>query len=193
MSGKINNMPSVNTYSEVDNHVEMGKSQKSDFNSYSRKAIIEQALKELPQNQGTKAQIFDTITRRFEINLASKSSSKYKGFQQTLSKCFRNTKGFYTIVPYSEECGALQKKLGSFSECKSWKEKTFYVLNSFPNRQAKLDDIKSQIPIYVGQVHPSNSNEYRNEINLWEKNLLKVLSKHDNLFDTSNSKSIFYL
>lgn len=125
--------------------------------------------------------------------MQNKKGAQYKGFQQTLSKCFKNTKGFYAIRTSSPEYETLAQRLTSFSDCKSWKEKTFLVLNSFPGKQAKLDQIKGQICLLVGSIFPAQSCEYHNEVNLWERNLLKIFSKHDKLFDASNSKSIFYL
>jgi len=99
------------TFSEYDGQTELGKSQRSDCLSHSRKKVIEQVLSELPGKRGSKNQIFDLISRKFDIDLHQKSTAQYRGFQQTLSKCFRNTKGYYAIKTDSSEYEALNKKL----------------------------------------------------------------------------------
>mmetsp|Transcript_30186 Transcript_30186/g.26737 ORF Transcript_30186/g.26737 Transcript_30186/m.26737 type:complete len:369 (-) Transcript_30186:140-1246(-) len=190
---KIKDTPNTLTYSELEGQTELGRSQRSDIFNGSRKKTIEQVLKEFPNKRGTKNQIFDAISRRFNIDLHNKSTPQYKGFQQTLSKCYPNTKGFYAIRTSSSEYEVLNKRLRTLDDCKSWKEKTFLILNYFPEKQAKLEEIKHHIEAIMSQNYSKNSHEYVEDMNVWERNLLKIFSKHDNIFDTSNSKSIFYL
>jgi hypothetical protein len=93
----------------------------------------------------------------------------------------------------SSEYEALNKKLKTIDSCKSWKDKTFFVMNQFPDKKANLDAIKGKIGQFVQNIYSDNDTAYKNELTVWEKNLLKIFSKHDCIFDTSNSKSIFYL
>lgn len=88
---------------------------KSDGSTISRKKLIQKALSEMENKRGTKAQIFNAISRKFDIDLHDKSNPQYKGFQQTLSKCFSHTKGFYAIKTSCSEYEALNKRLSALS------------------------------------------------------------------------------
>ena len=83
--------------------------------------------------------------------------------------------------------------LTPLDKCHSWKEKTFFVLNQFPEKKARLDEIGSKITQVVSEAEAEGSQAYHDQINVWERNLLKMFSKHKSIFDTSNSKPIFYI
>lgn len=93
----------------------------------------------------------------------------------------------------SPEYEALNRNLKTIESCKSWKDKTFFLMNQFEDKKAQIDQIKSKIELIVQKIHPKNEEAYKNDLKLWENNLLKIFSKHDSIFDTSNSKSIFYI
>jgi len=78
--------------------------------------------------------IFNAISRKYNIDLKDKTSQQYKGFQQCLCKYFSNAKGYYAIKIDNPEYPSLNQRLNTISDCTSWKEKTFFILNQFPNK-----------------------------------------------------------
>lgn len=81
----------------------------------------------------------------------------------------------------------------NLDDCKSWKDKTFFVMNQFLNKRARLDEIKASIKKIAGNNKFLKEKVSDQDLVSWERNLLKIFSKHDTIFDTSYSKSIFYL
>jgi hypothetical protein len=179
--------------SEIDAYTESKwPSLKSDCLFVSRKKAIESVLEKLPQKRGTKKQIFDIMAKMYNLSLDDKSSSNYKGFHQCLSKYFNHIKGYYTLKFTDPEFEVLNSNLRTLADCGSWKEKSFFILNQFPNKKARLNDIKLKVEELLRDTS-MNLSESDRDISLWEKNMLKIFSKHYNLFDTSNSKTIFYI
>lgn len=194
-------VPDVILTAEYDTYTD-NQSFKTDCLSISRKKAIESVLEQMENRRGTKNQIFEVMMKMFNLPLNNKSSAQYKGFHQCLSKYFNHTKGFYTIKTSHPEFDVLSKKLQTLGkvagltpldDCKSWKEKSFFILNQFSDKKARLDDIKSKVEQLLRETPPSSASNLDRNSSVWEKNMLKIFSKHDSLFDTSNSKSIFYL
>lgn len=95
---------------------EQGKSVKSDCLVVSRKKALEKVLNSLPERRGTKNQIFDELSRFYNLPMHDSSSAHYKGFQQCLSKYFRHTKGFYALKTDTAEYVILDDKLKTTSK-----------------------------------------------------------------------------
>lgn len=66
-------------------------------------------------------------------------------------------------------------------------------MNQFLNKRARLDEIKASIKKIAGNNKFLKEKVSDQDLVSWERNLLKIFSKHDTIFDTSYSKSIFYL
>lgn len=99
-------------YSDIDVYTEsQGRIAKSDCLFMSRKKAIKSVLEEMPGRRGTKNMIFEAIQYKYNIALNDKSSSQYKGFQQCLSKYFRNMRGFYGIRTNCIEYQSLNERL----------------------------------------------------------------------------------
>lgn len=157
-----------------------------------RKKAIESVLEAMPDRWGSKSNIFKAISQKYNIDLNDNSSQQYKGFQQCLWKYFRNEKGYYALITGTTEYEAMNSQLKSINVCNSWKEKTFFILNQFPHKRAKIDEIKISIEYQLSLSSSDMSKSLDSNLATWEKNVLKTLSKHDSIFDSSNAKSVYY-
>ena len=181
----------VSIQSEPDSYVTESKRTKTDSLCTSRKKIIASVLQEMPGKCGSKINIFDAISKKYNIDLNTKSTLDYKGFQQCLCKYFKNEKGFYLIKTNSTEYESLEKRLKTMDDCTSWKEKTFFILNRFPNKRATIDELKLSIESLMNLSQNDKKKSIDSNLESWEKNLLKTLSRYDSIFDTSNAKTVY--
>uniref|UniRef100_A0A7S3N979 Uncharacterized protein n=1 Tax=Euplotes harpa TaxID=151035 RepID=A0A7S3N979_9SPIT len=182
----------ASTHSEFEICTDLPDSHKFEYPNLPRKRVIEMILKGMPGCYGTKLQIFEAIQEKYNIPLSSKKTPQYKGFQQCLSKHFKFRKGFYRIRVNDSEYPALCEKLKSFEDCQSWKEKTFFILNQFPEKKARIDQIVQSFRTTLN-TNSGDSHRAKSSVAVWEKNILKIFSKYDSLFDTTLAKSVYFL
>lgn len=81
----------------------------------------------------------------------------------------------------------LNKKIKTFADCESVKQRIFFIINESDRKRASFAEIKEK---YMNNF-PITSSGLDGDMNKVEKNMLKALSKHSEVFDKTHSKPIY--
>ncbi len=109
--------------------------------------MIQKALEVLPNNKGTKAEIFAKITELFNMNLDNQDSALYRTLSQALCKKFGKTVQEYGLnMTEVEECDYKALKNPSM------KKMIEAALLQMPNNRGAIKEIKNEVSELFGHT-----------------------------------------
>lgn len=153
----------------------------------SRRQMITKALADLPDQRGTKKEIFTRIERIYDINLA-KTQSTYKTLEQFLSKYFSKTPQEYQLNPSADFSRF------SVGANPGMKQMLISCMLKMRDRKGDIKQIKiMMIQLFGDKIRSEFVDRAGANCNLqeWEKTMLKTFSRYKDIF--CKTKAVFSL
>ena len=113
----------------------------------SRRDIIQKALEVLPNNKGTKAEIFAKITELFNVNLDNQDSALYRTLSQALCKKFGKT-----VQEYGLNMTEVEESDYKALKNPSMKKMIEAALLQMPNNRGAIKEIKNEVSELFGHT-----------------------------------------
>jgi hypothetical protein len=109
--------------------------------------MIQKALEVLPNNKGTKAEIFAKITELFNVNLDNQDSALYRTLSQALCKKFGKT-----VQEYGLNMTEVEESDYKALKNPSMKKMIEAALLQMPNNRGAIKEIKNEVSELFGHT-----------------------------------------